>query len=107
MFCSGGRGFAGSKKSSERKRLIVYGVYAFGMPLLLIVLIYVLDIYLPENSVHRPDVGRTKCFLSGKCSTSLVCSTFLVLSVTMTIDVYQSRRQKAFFVKGNWSSRIS
>ncbi|CAG9761418.1 unnamed protein product [Ceutorhynchus assimilis] len=61
---SGGRGFVGSKRTSERKRLLLYSLYAFGVPLLVALLVLLLQSkVLSESSEHNPGIGINKCFL--------------------------------------------
>ncbi|XP_066256056.1 G-protein coupled receptor Mth2-like isoform X10 [Euwallacea similis] len=60
---SGGRGFVGSKRSTERRRLIYYSIYALGGPLLILGLIGLMQTVLPDDSYHNPNIGVTKCFL--------------------------------------------
>lgn len=60
---SGMRGFNG-QRMAERKRFIYYCVYAFGVPCVHILVVFLLNQYGdPEKSVHYPGIGKEKCFL--------------------------------------------
>ncbi|XP_066147735.1 G-protein coupled receptor Mth2-like isoform X2 [Euwallacea fornicatus] len=61
---SGGRGFVGSKRSTERRRLIYYSLYALGGPLLILGLIGLMQTVLPDDSNHNPNIGVKMCFLN-------------------------------------------
>uniref|UniRef100_A0AAR5PP33 G-protein coupled receptors family 2 profile 2 domain-containing protein n=1 Tax=Dendroctonus ponderosae TaxID=77166 RepID=A0AAR5PP33_DENPD len=61
---SGGRGFMGSKRTSERRRLIFYSLYANGVPLLIVAWTYGMQISLPNECEHNPGIGVAKCFLA-------------------------------------------
>ncbi|KAL1517939.1 hypothetical protein ABEB36_001635 [Hypothenemus hampei] len=61
---SGGRGFIGSKRTSEKKRFLFYCCYAFGVPICMAIITYLMSIKLPEKSPHNPNIGRNKCFLA-------------------------------------------
>ncbi|XP_044254826.1 G-protein coupled receptor Mth2-like isoform X2 [Tribolium madens] len=60
---SGLRGFTGSQKTAERKRFIFYCIYAWGMPVIHVLIVYLIDSVAKENSVLKPDIGNGQCFL--------------------------------------------
>ncbi|XP_008191019.1 G-protein coupled receptor Mth2 isoform X10 [Tribolium castaneum] len=60
---SGLRGFTGSKKTAERKRFLFYCAYAWGMPVLHVLVVFIIDILANQNSVLKPDIGNGQCFL--------------------------------------------
>ncbi|XP_050309690.1 G-protein coupled receptor Mth2-like isoform X3 [Anthonomus grandis grandis] len=61
---SRGRSIVGGRRSSEIKKLGFYSIYAFGVPLVLIILVYLLQTeFLDPLSIHNPKIGKGKCFL--------------------------------------------
>ncbi|XP_076263804.1 G-protein coupled receptor Mth2-like isoform X7 [Rhynchophorus ferrugineus] len=60
---SGGRGYIVSSRKSERKRFLIYTAYAVGIPILHVCIVALLDKYLDEESIHKPNIGIKKCFL--------------------------------------------
>ncbi|XP_063920687.1 G-protein coupled receptor Mth2-like isoform X13 [Zophobas morio] len=60
---SGLRGFSGSKKTAERKRFFMYCGYAFGMPVLHVLVVRLIDSSLAQNSDFKPGIGTGQCFL--------------------------------------------
>ncbi|XP_068899201.1 G-protein coupled receptor Mth2-like isoform X5 [Tenebrio molitor] len=60
---SGLRGFTGSKKSAERKRFFMYSAYAWAVPILHVLIVYIIDTNSKENSWFSPGIGKGQCFL--------------------------------------------
>jgi hypothetical protein len=63
---SGLRGFTGSKKSAERKRFFMYSAYAWAVPILHVLIVYIIDTNSKENSWFSPGIGKGQCFLRSK-----------------------------------------
>ena len=55
---------------SLRNRFIRHSVYAWGVPLLMTLLLaflnYAPDDVIPRGAILRPELGERKCFLSGE-----------------------------------------
>ncbi|KAF2885025.1 hypothetical protein ILUMI_21141 [Ignelater luminosus] len=65
---SGLRGFSGSKKEAERKRFLLYSGYAWGMPLLHVILVICLTLGITSHNLewYNPGMGDGQCwFRSG------------------------------------------
>ncbi|KAF2899564.1 hypothetical protein ILUMI_06614 [Ignelater luminosus] len=59
----GSRGFSVSNKSKRRKRFALYSAYAWGVPLLLIILIITLSRTVKPNVWYDPGIRGEECFL--------------------------------------------
>ena len=56
---------------SLRNRFIRHSLYAWGVPLLMTLLLaffnYAPTSVIPEGAIMRPGLGERKCFISGEC----------------------------------------
>ncbi|KAJ8915750.1 hypothetical protein NQ315_004562 [Exocentrus adspersus] len=59
---SGMRGFNG-RRVAERKRFFMYFGYAYGVPLLHIIVVCLINNLGDEQSIYYPGIGKEKCFL--------------------------------------------
>ncbi|XP_074038803.1 G-protein coupled receptor Mth2 isoform X8 [Leptinotarsa decemlineata] len=53
----------GDRKGAERKRFIIYCCYAWGMPLVDILIIFLLNTYGDQTSSYYPAIGIQRCFV--------------------------------------------
>lgn len=65
FYFSGFRGFSG-RKQSEKRRFILYNIYAWGVPLFLLTITAILNKTLGPDSNFSPKMGITKCWFEGK-----------------------------------------
>nr|AXC32922.1 G-protein coupled receptor Mth-like 2-5 protein [Dastarcus helophoroides] len=61
-------GFSGLRqisgmKTAETKRFLYYCLYAWGMAVLLVLAVILIDKYAPHDSWYHPEVGRAQCFI--------------------------------------------
>ncbi|XP_030756606.1 probable G-protein coupled receptor Mth-like 10 isoform X3 [Sitophilus oryzae] len=108
---SGGRGY-GSKKSSEKRKLILYTLYAEGLPLLHLLVVYLMDRYMDTDSIHKPNIGVTKCFLAdgfpnlwyfyGEASISVIAN--IVFFIFTALKIRQVKKETSM-LKQNESKR--
>ncbi|KAF5272705.1 hypothetical protein FQA39_LY07732 [Lamprigera yunnana] len=65
---SGLRGFTGSKKQKEKKRFLVYSAYAWGMPLLLVIIVTAMthSESIPADAWYNPGIGDGRCWFRGE-----------------------------------------
>ncbi|KAK5639903.1 hypothetical protein RI129_010714 [Pyrocoelia pectoralis] len=70
---SGFRGFSGTKRQKERKRFIVYSIYAWGAPLLLVIIVTSLthSSSIPADAWYNPAIGDGQCWFRGECANLL------------------------------------
>jgi hypothetical protein len=78
LHCSSGlRPFHGSLKEREHKKFLVYSVYAWGSPFVMLLVCMVMDLVpgLPGEYI-KPDFGVRKCWFSSKytCTVSRMSS---------------------------------
>ncbi|KAL1132465.1 hypothetical protein AAG570_010420 [Ranatra chinensis] len=61
---SGIRNLKGSAKERELKKFLLYALYAWGCPLILLVFTLIMDYssILPASSPYKPDMGLKNCF---------------------------------------------
>ncbi|XP_072397065.1 G-protein coupled receptor Mth2-like isoform X13 [Diabrotica undecimpunctata] len=52
-----------SKKTAERKRFIIYCIYAWGMPIIHVVLVFLINTYGNTVAGYHPQIGVKRCFL--------------------------------------------
>ncbi|XP_060521057.1 G-protein coupled receptor Mth2-like isoform X3 [Cylas formicarius] len=111
---SGSRGFVGSKRSSERKRLLIYCGYAWGVPLLLTFTVLLIQTYSDPESQFNPAIGSTKCFLGDGLPNLLYfygeTAILIIINVTLFgLTAYKIRKVKkeTSMLKQNDSKRHS
>ncbi|KAF2899562.1 hypothetical protein ILUMI_06612 [Ignelater luminosus] len=68
---SGLRGFSGTKKETERKRLLLYSSYAFGTPLLHVILVLILTTVGSHDAWYYPGIGDGQCWFYEGAATLL------------------------------------
>ncbi|XP_050093237.1 G-protein coupled receptor Mth2-like [Anopheles aquasalis] len=86
--------FGGScGRTSERRKFLYYSLYAWGVPLLLLLLILLFDHTELINYNLRPNIGEEGCFLQEEgCFLMLVISTNIFLLAITAKRVYQNDR---------------
>ncbi|XP_018567276.1 uncharacterized protein LOC108907922 [Anoplophora glabripennis] len=62
-FAFGGLANFTRETKSERRRFIIYFIYAWGLPLIHVFLVFIFNTFGDPNSPYYPGVGRSKCFL--------------------------------------------
>ncbi|KAK4872553.1 hypothetical protein RN001_014582 [Aquatica leii] len=70
---SGLRGFTGTRKQKEKKRLILYNAYAWGVPLILVILVTVLTHTesIPDEAWYNPGIGEGRCWFRSESANLL------------------------------------
>ncbi|KAF5288084.1 hypothetical protein FQR65_LT12134 [Abscondita terminalis] len=65
---SGLRGFSGTRKQKENKRFILYSAYAWGVPLLLVIIVTSLthSESIPIDAWYNPGIGEGRCWFRCK-----------------------------------------
>lgn len=73
FFISGLRGFSGSKRSAEKKRFLLYCGYAWGVPVLLVILVTALTVApnVSRTAWYSPGIGDGRCWFRSKSSLSI------------------------------------
>lgn len=66
----------GSRKDAETKMFVLFCIYAWGMPALLVLLVYLLNSFADKNAIYHPRLGESKCFLSGNTLYTFTFSCF-------------------------------
>ncbi|KAF5288085.1 hypothetical protein FQR65_LT12135 [Abscondita terminalis] len=63
---SGRRGFSGSRKQAEMKRFLLYNLYAWGMPLILVIIVTSLSVApdINVNAWYNPGIGNGQCWFA-------------------------------------------
>ncbi|CAH1179458.1 unnamed protein product [Phaedon cochleariae] len=97
---SGIRGFNG-KKSAEKKRFIIYCLYAWGVPLLHILTVFLLNTYGDERSAYHPQLGYRKCFVEDGLPNllyfylpmAIVIVINIILFILTTIRIQKAKRE--------------
>lgn len=81
------------KTLSEKKQLLWYQVYAYGLPLILTIIIFVIDNIksLPEH--FQPNIGVVSCFISKKMNDLL-----FKWSIELLIWLFNSIRSLATWI---------
>ncbi|KAK4872552.1 hypothetical protein RN001_014581 [Aquatica leii] len=84
---SGRRGFSGSRKEAERKRFLLYSAYAWGMPLLLVVVVTSLSVTtdVEANTWYNPGMGAGQCWLRDGIPTLLYF--YLPMALLIIINI--------------------
>ncbi|XP_050514680.1 G-protein coupled receptor Mth2-like isoform X14 [Diabrotica virgifera virgifera] len=52
-----------SKKTAERKRFIIYCIYAWGMPIVHVLIVFLINHYGSTDTSWNPQIGVKRCFL--------------------------------------------
>ncbi|KAJ8927957.1 hypothetical protein NQ314_019590 [Rhamnusium bicolor] len=84
---SGLRGFNG-KRHAERKRFLLYCLYAWGMPVIHVLIVVLLNEYGDETKAYYPGVGKTKCFLEDKLPNLLYFYGPMAILITINIILF-------------------
>ncbi|XP_071446664.1 G-protein coupled receptor Mth2-like [Hetaerina americana] len=107
---SGLRPLRGSLRERERKKFLIYSLYAWGCPLLILIVCIVMD-YAPgiPDTYLKPRFGVQKCWFSGKMETFayffgpiavlVLCN--VVLFIVTAIKLIQLKRETAMLKKGD------
>lgn len=85
--------FVGSK-SAETKRFLYYCVYAWGTPLILVLIVFLMNNTSNQNSIFHPKLGIGRCFLEGN-------GLELNLSVLFAIVFYRWLSELVLFLPAN------
>ncbi|XP_050097971.1 G-protein coupled receptor Mth2-like [Anopheles aquasalis] len=103
--------FGGSRgRTSERRKFLYYSLYAWGVPLLLLLLILLFDHTELISWNHRPNIGEEGCFLKEKKVTQFIYMYLpLLLLVTANIyffaitakRIYEAEKANVVMMKGN------
>nr|XP_024215953.1 probable G-protein coupled receptor Mth-like 10 [Halyomorpha halys] len=108
---SGLRNLTGSVKERERKKLIVYSIYAWCTPLLILVITVAVDLSpsIPVTSFFKPRVGEDKCFFKEKGATwiyfylpmALIILSNIILFGVTAYRIWSHRREAAVLKRGD------
>ncbi|XP_031355688.1 G-protein coupled receptor Mth2-like [Photinus pyralis] len=58
------RGLSGNKKEVEQKRFLMYSIYSWGVPLVYIIIITIINVSAPPNAWYKPGIGDGQCWFS-------------------------------------------
>lgn len=105
------RGIGG--KGSERRRFLCYCLYAFGIPILFVTLVYIFETTELVPAAYRPLIGDDKCWVKESQELVFVYIPILILLLLNTTfysitayKIYQVRKETKLVRKGD-SSRHS
>jgi G protein-coupled receptor Mth (Methuselah protein) len=78
------RGMRG--RGSDKRRFMLYCLYAFGVPLLLTGLVYLIDLtrFIPKE--FRPQMGQNRCWLQNNRLVEAIY-TYIPISIILTVNV--------------------
>jgi len=67
VFCRGFRALQGSMRQRERKKFLMYSIYAWGSASILSIVCAIMD-FVPSvpKELIRPEIGVTKCWFNSK-----------------------------------------
>lgn len=54
-----------SQQNAERKRFLIYCLYAWGVPVIHTLIVFLINTYGDEDSGYHPEIGKRRCFLGG------------------------------------------
>ena len=88
-FFSGVRFLRGSVKERERKKFLLYSVYAWGAPLIMLVVCLLMDL-IPDvpGTFIKPEFGVTKCWFKSKYKCGVLM--LLILTPSTTYNLAQA-----------------
>ena len=52
------------RRSTDRRKLLLFSIFAWGFPMLITLTLAILQASLPPGEVMNPGIGTKKCFLS-------------------------------------------
>lgn len=64
------RGVRGIARDLQKKKFLLYSLYGWGCPLMILTVVYLADHTDLVPEVYRPRMGVSTCFLSGECDLS-------------------------------------
>ncbi|KAK5640089.1 hypothetical protein RI129_010900 [Pyrocoelia pectoralis] len=105
---SGSRGFQGSKRRTDKRRFMMYSVYAWGVPLLFVILVMVLSSLVKPNKWYNPGIADQECWLNDGIPSllylylpmSIIAIANITLFAITSRKIRQSHRQTAVLRKG-------
>ncbi|KAF5272758.1 hypothetical protein FQA39_LY07785 [Lamprigera yunnana] len=105
---SGSRGFHGSKRRTDRRRFIIYSIYAWGCPLILVILVMVLSSVVKPNKWYNPGIADQECWLNDGIPSllylylpmSIVAIVNITLFAITASKIRQSQKDTAVLRKG-------
>ncbi|XP_046390305.1 G-protein coupled receptor Mth2-like [Ischnura elegans] len=107
---SGLRPLRGSLRERERKKFFIYSLYAWGCPLIILIVCIVMDFApgIPDTYL-RPRFGEKKCWFSGKMENLVyffgpvgalvICN--VILFVLTAVKLIRLKRETAMLKKGD------
>lgn len=66
MFCSSLRIVHGIRRTTETKRFIIYSIYAWGFPLIMSIVTFMVDFYQLVPEKFLPNIGKSTCWFDSK-----------------------------------------
>ncbi|KAK5639760.1 hypothetical protein RI129_010571 [Pyrocoelia pectoralis] len=93
------RGLSGNKKEVERKRFLLYTAYSWGVPLIFVIIVTIINASAPFNAWYKPGIGDGQCWFThdmgvllyfyGPLATIIVINVALFTLTALTIKKTQ------------------
>lgn len=102
------RGVIGSKSIEERKQFLMYSAYAWGLPLVFVIIVTILIVSLDSNAWYYPDIGNGRCWFNDRLSalfyfygplTTIIVAN-IILFIKTAIKIKHIRRETAVLRSG-------
>ncbi|XP_014254270.1 G-protein coupled receptor Mth2-like isoform X5 [Cimex lectularius] len=95
----------GTASERDRKKLLAYSFYAWGMPLIILAVTVGVDYSdsIPSSSIFKPNMGKDRCFFKGRTATwtyfygpmaVILFSNLILFSIT-AYRIWRHRRETA------------
>ncbi|KAF5272746.1 hypothetical protein FQA39_LY07773 [Lamprigera yunnana] len=59
------RGFSGNKKEVEHKRFLLYSAYTWGVSVIFVVIVTIINVSVPKSAWYKPGLGDGQCWFTG------------------------------------------
>lgn len=105
---SGSRGFHGSKRRTDTRRFTVYSIYAWGVPMLFVILVMVLSSLVKPNKWYNPGIADQECWLNDGIPSllylylpiSIIAIANITLFTITSSKIRKSQKETAVLRKG-------
>ncbi|CAG9856139.1 unnamed protein product [Phyllotreta striolata] len=90
-----------SKQTAERKRFIIYCVYAWGVPTIHTIIVFLINTYGDPDASYYPGIGKRRCFLGEELPTfyyfylpmAILIGINIILFIATTVRIQRIKRE--------------